>query len=323
MSMSAAAKELSRHHAGLIEHYEERTDDGAQLLLSGFSGPAGAAARRSLRESAELLLSPATQMEAVARALSEYGALQDRINLLLHRHGWMASQAGLAPIVDQLRGLGQALDWMCARSIDALCTPLLPDPPSRLADFEDLHLDSIQDINSALASPAVTDLAAQHPDAFLMEVGEGRLVALVDPHGVATAPQRADVVTTFVPGVGSSNPETWGESLNRAREMARSTGGPVVAWMGYRAPDNVTRAVHTAPAAHAGAELRAFQQALGQHFPGARQMVVGYSYGSTVVGSRRVMAIYLRTRSSSWAAPALGSTKQVNSTYRTARESTP
>lgn len=112
------------------------------------------------------------------------------------------------------------------------------------------------------------------------------------PHGpVVTVGdvEHADEVITLVSGVGSSSADT----LTRTEAWARSTAADaaahgknvaVVAWHGYSAPENLASALSMGPAKEGATALREHQQQLRERNPNARLQVVGYSYGSVVVG---------------------------------------
>lgn len=100
----------------------------------------------------------------------------------------------------------------------------------------------------------------------------------------------ADVITTFVSGVGSSeadsmaNTRAWAQhEVEQARTQGRNIA--VVAWHGYLAPANLVSAVGTYPAKVAAKELAAFQRELRERNPTARLNVTGFSYGSSVTGT--------------------------------------
>lgn len=112
------------------------------------------------------------------------------------------------------------------------------------------------------------------------------------PHGpvfVVGDVQAAESITTFVSGVGSSGE---GASLNTTQwavhevEKARAEGKniAVVAWHGYQAPSSIKDAISDGPARTAAPDLRNFQRGLRATNPDAHLNVVGYSYGSVVVG---------------------------------------
>lgn len=112
------------------------------------------------------------------------------------------------------------------------------------------------------------------------------------PHGpVVTVGdvENADEVITLVSGVGSSN----ADALTRTEAWARATAADaaahgrnvaVVAWHGYSAPGDLPGAISRAPAQEGATALREHQRQLRERNPDAKLQVVGYSYGSVVVG---------------------------------------
>ena len=131
--------------------------------------------------------------------------------------------------------------------------------------------------------------AADGPRAYLLRLdltGEGRtVVALGDP-------DRADNVLTHVPGM-TSDLASFGGELSRAERVAgRATElGPAastsaVLWLDYDAPDFVDEAASARQAEAAAPALRRFQDGLraGHEGLAGRQIVLGHSYGSLVVG---------------------------------------
>ncbi|WP_426716151.1 alpha/beta hydrolase [Corynebacterium auriscanis] len=99
----------------------------------------------------------------------------------------------------------------------------------------------------------------------------------------------AEEVITLVSGVGSSGEDSRAKTDLWARQKVTEAAAAgkqvaVVAWHGYPAPDSVAEAVSPSAAKAAAGDLREFQRELRQHAPNARLHVVGYSYGSTVVG---------------------------------------
>src|SRR5699024_3327746 len=146
-----------------------------------------------------------------------------------------------------------------------VCSSDLP-PPKRLDDFGELSIDAIHALNMAQAPPQVRKLADANPDLYLLEVSEKTMVAIIDPDDVVTQPSS---VTTFIDGVGSSDQGRWPTTIERSRSIAQATGGVTALWLGYKAPENLTRAVHSAPAEAAGGELARFQRSLNHRFPAA------------------------------------------------------
>lgn len=273
--------------AGAIEaRRDERLRGALAVGAGGASGGAVTVALRNLDRYANGLLDPESLARDVARVLAQYGALHqqvdDMVGALVRFYG---KEAASGPVA-LLRAIGETIDFMCARHIDALCTPAGTPPPARLEDFNGVPVAAIHQLHMATASADVVALATRYPEMRILEASDGRLVAMVPPPGmdldVLTEPAN---VTTFVNGVGSSAPHMWGGSLERARTMAAATGGPVVAWLGYNAPPTLAHGVAGAPATTAGAELARFQQGLAARYPDARHVVVGYSYGSLVAGN--------------------------------------
>lgn len=252
-------------------------------------GPAISAARESIATASYWSEVPRAQIAAVSALLERYAALraqqediEDRIIAWLARLDESSPQAVLASLLlRKLRYLGDALDWMCANEIDALCTPSFSPPTSRLEDFSELPLGTIHQLHLSTAPQSVRTIAENNPDLSLLEAEPGRLVALVSPAEVSTNPA---YVSTLVEGVGSSEERNWQRSIDRARLVAQATGAPTVAWLGYRAPAGLGGALHAQPASAAGGELARFQRSLRERFPASRQMILGYSYGSVVAG---------------------------------------
>lgn len=261
------------------------TDSHHHWAGLALSGAAADAARRALHRATNTLLEPAQQMRLAARILSLYAPLQERIEQLRAHAVRLASVPALAEpasaVLGHLDTLADALDWACARQLSALCTPELGEPPTRLEDFSELSLAELHEVQLTMASEEVRSLVAANPDLTVLEASPGRLVMLVDPENIGT---HAAQVSTFVGGVGSSEPGSWPTAVERARAIARATHGPTVAWIGYAAPSSLSRAAHEEPARRGAAELIRFQRALRQRFPGAQHMLIGYSYGSVVAG---------------------------------------
>lgn len=255
--MITTAHALARAAAQLEEENISLRHDWSALFLD-LRGPAPEAAYVNLMAASVQRDSPAELMRQASDILTRFAE-------------YMSSST-----VARVSGAGDVLDWLCAREIDALCTPTTP-PTNRLEDFGDLPISVIHDINAAHASPEVQSLLAANPDVYLLEAPDGRFVAVIGD--VHTQPAS---VTTYVPGVRSSDPATWQGGIDNARALSRVTGGPAVAWLGYSAPSTVTRALHRKPARDAARELVRFQKGIDKRWPQAQKIVVGYSYGSVV-----------------------------------------
>ncbi|AHI21135.1 alpha/beta hydrolase [Corynebacterium casei] len=273
-SMFAAATALRQHSAATLNLQDESHGYQRAIIDAGFEGESLRLAVRNVEEEAASLSEPAMRMSLASGVLESFATLQQRVENL--------GSIGFAEtLMGELGALGKALDWACARSIDALCTPLAAPPPKRLDDFGELPIDAIHELNMAQAPPQIRQLGDANPDLYLLEVSEETMVAIIDPDDVVTWPSS---VTTFIDGVGSSDEGRWPTTIERSRSIAQATGGVTALWLGYKAPENLTRAVHSAPAEAAGGELARFQRSLGAHFPAAKKIVAGYSYGSVVTG---------------------------------------
>ena len=143
MALRHGASTLHSERTELRFRFLDAHQDWRGLSLGG---PAGDAARTSLAGYTDWLAQPLHQMEQVATTLERHASLQarreeleDRIIAFLgqvdERSGVAASAAGL--LLNQVRALGDSLDWLCAQEIDALCTPAGVEPPARLADYSD------------------------------------------------------------------------------------------------------------------------------------------------------------------------------------------
>lgn len=284
LALRQAAGALDAASGTLADRSESLTHDGDALLWAGLSGDASLVASRNLQHYARQLEPEAQQMRLAAGLLHTYAELHARLEDLEGRAVLALGGAAATPLLVALRGIGDGLDWACARSIDALCTGTLPEPPQWLGDFEDLSVDSIHELNLVTSSDFVQELARSNPDIRLLEISEGRMVAIVPPPGEQVSTEPASV-TTFIEGVGSAEPEKWQRTIDRTRQIAQATGGPVIAWAGYAAPPGLAHGVHAEPAQRAGRDLSRFQRSLRQRYPEARQTAVGYSYGSVVAGS--------------------------------------
>ncbi|ALC06852.1 hypothetical protein CDES_12540 [Corynebacterium deserti GIMN1.010] len=181
-------------------------------------------------------------------------------------------------MLNYLSSIGQLLDLLCAREIDALCVALTPAPLRHLSDFTGLPSTAIHEYHLINAPPAIQVLTAANPDMQILESGDGTLVAAFGDIDTAST------ATTIVAGVGSSDPSSWQSNLDRARTVHTTTGSATVLWLGYQAPQSIPLAVSGQAASRAAPDLQRFQASLKARTPSQSQVVVGYSYGSTVVG---------------------------------------
>ena len=287
----------------LVAAQQEEQRHRWQLAQQSWHGHAAQAAyRRSevyLQEYHDISRRSAT----LAQVIAEYIELYQQVEIMAWR---ASSQFSAAVLMPQLRTWADAIDLVCSLHIYALCAAEGTALPVRLADItataeqvplESIHLTALhtlapedyQTISTVLTEfPQRWDGPGAAPSVHLLEGGDGHFVAMVgaaeygglDPGAGPTSPAR---LSTFVPGVGSSAPESWATNLQRAARLAQESQGPVVLWSGYRAPDSVAHGAQRAPAQAAAPQLQRFQQSLHQRYPTAQLNVVGYSYGAVVL----------------------------------------
>ncbi|TJZ76093.1 hypothetical protein FCG67_18990 [Rhodococcus oryzae] len=133
--------------------------------------------------------------------------------------------------------------------------------------------------------------AGSAPPRLLMGIdGDGRAaIALGNP-------DLADNVATFVPGTGSHLTGIGGDIDRSARMLdAAIRADPlastaVVTWYGYHAPQSIPEAGLDRFAERGAPRLDSFQDGLRAAHQGqvAHQVIVGHSYGSTVIGTAAV-----------------------------------
>ncbi|MGK5680821.1 alpha/beta hydrolase [Actinoplanes sp. URMC 104] len=149
--------------------------------------------------------------------------------------------------------------------------------------------DRLREVRDGLAALSDRLAGESGPRAYLLRLdtaGEGRaVVALGDP-------DRAGSVLTHVPGMTADLVSLGGELARaervavRAAELGPQTATSAILWLDYDAPDFVGEAASARRADAATPALRHFQEGLraGHEGPPARQVVLGHSYGSLVVG---------------------------------------
>ncbi|MEK0373141.1 alpha/beta hydrolase [Corynebacterium mastitidis] len=265
---------LAKDTAGAAARQKE---ENIALRASGVRGAAILGLRR-LESAALPWAAEAAQMRAVAEVLARAGALQQEIDRAAERlRGLSNNSVFLTGLARAVAALGSALDWHCAREITRLCTPVAAPPLHRLGAMSYLSLDAIHESTLA-AAPQWCDLAARFPEAHFLEAGEHTVVVAFGDLDSAAS------VTTFVAGTGSSEAAGWPAQLERGRTIAQATGGAAVVWLGYRAPGTLPQAIAATPAKAGEEALRRFQRDLAARNPAQRRVVLGYSYGSVVVG---------------------------------------
>lgn len=243
---------------------------------------------------AQQILSPAGSTAVswgrAAEILSICAALLVPLEKTYQRAIALLNSAGEAfPILDailrDISAFGSAVDWACAEVISEVCTPAVPTGGRTLKDFETLPSQAIHEVLYPDAPQELQALVDSHPEAHILELGSG--IATIAIGNVDTA----KTITTVVMGVGSANPESWPQRYKQAQAIAQATGQPTVLWLGYRAPDSVISATAHEPARQAARALYDFQTSLAARNPEAHTTVVGYSYGSVVVGATKDLPV--------------------------------
>lgn len=256
------------------------------LYSTGFAGIAAESAVGALQRESARLDYVATEISAAAAIVAKFASVFVQWENLRNRLRALAMQSAITHIdntpvetlLHRLDDVGSALDWACARSLDALCTPALAEPPRRLEDVAGLPARTVHEVMLPQAPPAVRQLVADYPELTLLEVGDGQVVAAIGDI------DQAEEISTFVAGVNSSEPATWPSQVERVKAIAEHKGGAAVMWLGYNAPESLAHATHKEPARRGAVKLARFQKALDQRNPHAHKTVIGYSYGSVVAG---------------------------------------
>ena len=186
-------------------------------------------------------------------------------------------------------GIGEA-----AQNLALVLTNILRGALQLASVLDRVSGSAISAISSTITSPR-SDVGVGEVEGASSIKGPQNLppVQRVDtPHGpVVTVGdvESADEVITLVSGVGSNS----SDALVRTEAWARATAADaaaqgrnvaVVAWHGYSAPGDLPGAVSQAPAKEGATALREHQRQLRERNPNAKLQVVGYSYGSVVVG---------------------------------------
>lgn len=265
--------------------HQDATDELSFLRSTGFDGLVATTAVQGMSAIIERLTSPQARMSRAATILDITASLQEELDRALNLVIAVAStHTAYSPAVTSmlfyLQSMGEVLDRTCAHHITMLCTPELADPPRSWEDLPDAELGVIHEINLLHADEHVRQLTAANPDLQLLELPDGGLVAAI---GDLTS---ADTVTTYVAGVGSSDPASWPGHVSTTRALIQASGPQAagVVWLGYRAPASVVAGINPSASRAGGSALAGFQKELARRFPDQHRVVVGHSYGTVVVG---------------------------------------
>lgn len=288
-TLFAAAADSRRESARMTEYALRLQGAWSEVQDTDFAGAGPVAALRRLEELSRWFGAPATALDHTADLLEAFATAQRRLEKVreaLVALADFAQDAGLFRgeldgLLATIDGLGVAMDFACARGLEAVCTPEYVPAAVPFADRGDFSVDAIHELELLSAPPAVARLAADNPDVRVLETPGGGVVAAVGDI------ESAEAITTFVAGVHSSDPGSWQGQVDSTRTVARAMGPGTagVVWLGYRAPDSVARGIQKEPARAGGRDLARFQRGLAERYPTAQLTVVGHSYG-TVVASR-------------------------------------
>lgn len=210
----------------------------------------------------------------------------DRQRTLSHEHGADIGALDGIPVVIRDRANRAVLVEQETRLIeerDRVLASTRPDDAGRLRDLED-RLGGVRAVRERLAVPT----SVEHPRPYLLAVdteGTGRVVIAFGN------PDTAANVATYVPGAKArlGNAEAHmrvGDAIARSAWRAGSPSTAVVAWVGYTAPQTLVSAASRRFADAAAPHLHRFQDGLRVTHQGPRShhTVIGYSYGSVVIG---------------------------------------
>jgi hypothetical protein len=207
----------------------------------------------------------------------------ERATVLRDTPDWVRNLDGI-PVLDRDSANRTALQREIA-NLQTRAGELALTDPADWVSRDELHreLDGLRAIAHRLSHPDPVS-----PQAFLLGLdttGDGKAIV------ASGNPDTARNVATYVPGVGSGL-STIGSEVDRSDKMwqsATAAGSPstaVVTWIGYDAPDDLADAGGESHADAGGGALSGFQDGLRASHEGApsHNTVLGYSYGTTVVG---------------------------------------
>ena len=150
------------------------------------------------------------------------------------------------------------------------------------------YLSALEQLPDRTVAAGYTAVRGElRPDTFLLSVTDGHAVVAVGN------PDAADNVATLVPGTGSGLSGVGGD-LQRTKAMydaavraAPTEATSVILWSGYDAPPGIPDAASDLYANSAAPRLDSFQNGLraSHDGPPSHNVVIGHSYGSTVVGA--------------------------------------
>ena len=293
--MFAAADGIRSRASALEADQQQFSGSLASMVGLDFDGAAAQSGISRAREIIESITTATRVMRIVAGIVETFAGQMEWAERLerIATAAVNATPAGpvLSHALRAIQLIGKSIDAACALSIEAACFGS-QHLPHRFGDFMPsalggLHPDgaidlSIDDIHTVQACRAPDPLLAQtvdHPDLRLLEVTDKHWAGMVGP-----PPEDTDNLVVFVPGVGSDGNDSIGGQIDRARTQAAAMGGTGLIY-GYDAPDRLLSGTSSGAAHTAGPQLREFLADVDQRYPNHHVTVVGYSYGSVVVGN--------------------------------------
>ncbi len=294
LSLPLSSRELAEQAALLADaagllRLEHATSvaEAEQLPPTGFTGPAADAALHALTVTAGGWTPAVTGLARASEVLRLASSLQLDLEELASRLVALAAprlgtDAATVILLGWLQASGELLDAMTATSLIALRQGrgTAVDPPPGWEEDRAGELKAGHDLLYASAPPHLRELVDDHGLTLLQVPEVGFVAAVADPQTLAASRH----IVTHVPGVGSLDPAGWAGHVSQARDMAATVDGVGVVWLGYQAPPTVLHGGDSFPARRGAVDLAGFQHQLDRHFPEAAKTVVGYSYGSVVVG---------------------------------------
>lgn len=293
--MFAAADGIRSRASALEADQQQFSGSLASMVELDFDGAAAQSGISRAHEIIESITTATRAMRIVAGIVESFAGQMEWAERLerIATAAVNATPAGpvLSHALRAIQLIGKSIDAACALSIEAACFGS-QHLPHRFGDFMPsalggLHPDgaidlSIDDIHTIQACRAPDPLLAQtvdHPDLRLLEVTDKHWAGMVGP-----PPEETDNLVVFVPGVGSDGNDSIGGQIDRARTQAAAMGGTGLIY-GYDAPDRLLSGTSSGAAHTAGPQLREFLADVDQRYPNHHVTVVGYSYGSVVVGN--------------------------------------
>lgn len=293
--MFAAADGIRSRASALEADQQQFSGSLASMVGLDFDGAAAQSGISRAREIIESITAATRVMRIVAGIVETFAGQMEWAERLerIATAAVNATPAGpvLSHALRAIQLIGKSIDAACALSIEAACFGS-QHLPHRFGDFMpsalggphpdgaiDLSIDDIHTVQACRAPDPLLAQTVDHPDLRLLEVTDKHWAGMVGP-----PPEDTDNLVVFVPGVGSDGNDSIGGQIDRARTQAAAMGGTGLIY-GYDAPDRLLSGTSSGAAHTAGPQLREFLADVDQRYPSHHVTVVGYSYGSVVVGN--------------------------------------